>query len=149
MQNQHPTQPQKIENEPDSGFFRALLGYYQHQDNLLWNRLQTIGVIQIAGLGAAYGLKSNRLVSMLLILFGLMLSILIFLLMKRDEMIRDSNLALVDKIVNQLAKPYNENFRMTVKPKWPAPFRGKTVLLIMMLLLLSANILTAIIILFN
>ncbi len=35
-----------------------------HQDNLLWGRLQTIGVIQIGALSATYGLRTTEWLSL-------------------------------------------------------------------------------------
>lgn len=62
---------------------------FLHQDNLLWNRLQTIGVIQIGTLSAAYTLRSSsRCLSLCVLSFGILLTLLIFFLLKRDELIR-------------------------------------------------------------
>jgi hypothetical protein len=63
----------------------AWLSYFLHQDNLMWNRLQTIGVIQIAVWSSAYAVRSNVWFSICILGFGLALTLIICLLMQRDD----------------------------------------------------------------
>jgi hypothetical protein len=54
----------------------------------MWNRLQTIGVIQIGALGSACGLTSTRWLSLSILVLGILLTLVIFFLLKRDELMR-------------------------------------------------------------
>jgi len=66
-----------------------LMNFFLYQDKLMWSRLQTIGVIEIATLSASYSLKNNGIISVSIIAFGTMLLSLVFYLLKYDEKVRD------------------------------------------------------------
>ena len=104
---------------------------YLHQDNLMWNRLQTIGVIQIAGLGAAYSLGSQKTLCFLVVAFVVALTLLVFFLLKRDELIRD-------KIEKQIP-----GLDYGVGRKWFAPLKGREVSWAILALLLAGDIIFA------
>lgn len=55
-----------------------LFSFYLHQDNLMWNRLQTMGVVQISALGSAYGVRSTSLLSLCILVLGFILTVLVF-----------------------------------------------------------------------
>lgn len=89
------------------------LSFIMHQDNLMWSRLQTIAVIQIGALSAAYGLRKTEWLSLAILGFGLVLTPLTFFLLKRDELCRM-------KIEEQLPQ-----LDWGVDRTWFAPLKGR------------------------
>ena len=70
-----------------------------HQNRLLWSRLQTMRLTQIATLGGSYAIKDNfRLVAILTVVFGAILTILIFRLLCIDRKISIKNESLITGI---------------------------------------------------
>jgi len=105
-----------------------LVSFFLHQDNLMWNRLQTMGVVQIAALGSAYGLRSTRWLSVSILVLAIVLTLLIFFLLKRDELMRM-------KIEDQI-----EQFDYSVSREWYAPIKGREATWIITIGLLAADI---------
>lgn len=102
--------------------------YFLHQDNLYWNRLQTLGVIQIAVLSGAYALKNDKIFAGLILILGVVLSLLTFFLLKRDELIR-----------NELEKDLG-GFKYEAKRRWFAPLKGREITWLLIVILLFADI---------
>ena len=103
----------------------------------MWNQLQTIGVIQIASLGAAYSLKETFIFSILIIILGAILTILMFFFIKRSEISRIN----LENQINEL------NF--SPKRKWSAPLKGREIAWIILSLLLSLDVIFIIAIYFK
>ena len=128
----------------DSGFFRALISYYIHQDQLMWNRTQILIAIQGGSLAGSYSLiGKNNWVAFLILLSAVLFTLLLLAVIKRDIDARDVNLQLIDKIAEELSKPYEGDgvpcFRLIPKPKW-STLRGKFALLVVVCLLLLIDI---------
>jgi hypothetical protein len=68
---------------------REILSYFLHQNNLMWNRLQTVGVIQIGILGAGYKLRTIPPLAYITLCFGAILTFLVLLLFNRDNFYRE------------------------------------------------------------
>jgi hypothetical protein len=109
-----------------------MLSFFLHQDNLMWNRLQTIGVIQIAILSSAYGLRSVKWLSLSILLLGIVLTLIVFFLLKRDELIREK----IDKKLGEMD--------YYVPRKWFAFIKGREATWIITILLLVADIMLAV-----
>ncbi|KPK95563.1 hypothetical protein AMJ80_04855 [bacterium SM23_31] len=105
-----------------------ILSFVLHQDNLMWNRLQTMGVVQIGALGAAYGLRPICWLSISVLVLAFVLTILFFFLIKRDELMRT-------KIENQLSQ-----FSYHVPRVWYAPIKGREETWIITIGLLATDI---------
>ena len=114
-----------------------MMAFFLHQDNIMWNQLQTIGVIQIASLGAAYSLKETFIFSILIIILGAILTILMFFFIKRSEISRIN----LENQINEL------NF--SPKRKWSAPLKGREIAWIILSLLLSLDVIFIIAIYFK
>ena len=106
----------------------SLMSFFLHQDNLMWSRLQTIGVIQISVLSSSYALKSNCLISFFILLFGIILSVCVFFLFKRDEVIRMK----IEKQINIL--------EYHVDRLWYAPLKGREIIWIILISLITADV---------
>ena len=104
-----------------------VLSYCIHQDSLMWSRLQTIGVVQVGALSAAYALQCEKWLSLSIILLGIMLTLLVFFLLKRDELVRTAN----EKLLCGL------NF--TRPRRWYAPLKGREVAWIIVGVLLLSD----------
>jgi hypothetical protein len=98
-----------------------------HQDNLLWSRLQTMQAIQVASLAAGYSLAAQKTLALGVVLLGSFLTVLLFGLLKRDELIRD-----------QVMKDYLI-LDWSAKPRWFAPLRGGTTAWVLLGVLLFAD----------
>lgn len=114
-----------------------LFSYFLHQDNLMWNRLQTIGVIQIGALGSAYGLASTQWLSLSILVLATILTLVIFFLLKRDELIRI-------KIEIHLGQ-----FGDSVSRVWYAPLKGREAIWIITICLLAADIILGLAVILN
>ena len=105
------------------------MSFILHQDNLMWNRLQTIGVIQIGALSAAYGVRNVTWLSLCILALGIILTILIFFLLKRDELQR-----------MKIEKEFKKLDYHRVDRKWYAPLTGKEIAWILILTLLISDL---------
>ena len=105
-----------------------LFSFFLHQDNLMWNRLQTLGVVQIGALSSAYGLRTTRWLSLCTLVLGFFLTLLIFFLLKRDELIRM-------KIEKQ-----HDQLEYSVPRVWYAPIKGREATWIIVGGLLAADV---------
>jgi len=114
----------KTSKSPSPG---ELFSFFIHQDDLMWNRLQTIGVIQIGALGSAFGLASTRWFSLSILVLGILLTLVTFFLLKRDELMRM-------KIEGQL-----KQFDYSVPRVWYAPLKGREATWIITISLLAAD----------
>jgi len=106
--------------------YSAKMSFFLHQDNLFWSRLQTLGIIQISVLGSSFGLKSCKIISLLILILGIILSLLLFFLLKRDELIKD-------ELSNELNLDYGVNRR------WYAPLKGREITWFLITILLAAD----------
>lgn len=106
----------------DSGFFRALISYYCHQNQLMWNRVHTFVIVQLAVIGGSYSIRNDtNLWLILLLLSGALITFLLLILFDRDCHIRDANRDLINDIGKELSKKYtneeNKFFKLTLPPK--------------------------------
>ena len=111
-----------------------LLLFFLHQDNLMWSRLQTMGVVQIGAISSAYALRSTRWLSLSILFLGTVLTLLIFFLMKRDELMRM-------RIEEQL-----EALDYRVYRKWYAPIKGREATWVFIIVLLSVDVILGILV---
>ena len=103
------------------------MAFFLHQDNLMWNRLQTMGVIQIGTLSAAYGLKSNQVFSICILALGVLLTLCVFFLLKRDEVVRM-------RLEEQL-----DGLDYAVDRKWYAPLKGREIAWILLVAIILSD----------
>ena len=61
------------------------LAFILHQDKLMWGRVQTIALVQLAGLGAAYAVRDVRWLSVSALVLCAVLTFLIHGLLRVDE----------------------------------------------------------------
>ena len=112
----------------------AAMSYFIHQDALMWSRLQVLAVVQLATLSATYYvLESSKstVLPVILLVIGAVMTILVFLLIKRSEAYRD-------RIKKQwLAKQFAG---FDVPLKWPAVLRGGEVASVILILALIIDI---------
>jgi hypothetical protein len=125
------------------GHLRVAVAFYNHQDQLLWSRVQTWFAIQAAGIGVAYTVgHENLVVSLGALGLGLLFTVLIFFLTQRDQQIRDVNRKLVEELAEKLgsAEKTESRFRVWCDPKWPARLRGRHILWIAFATVLVADV---------
>jgi len=99
----------------------------------MWNRIQWLIAIQTAAIGGSYALKSSPNNSAIILGLCTFVTIVLFLMMRRDAAIRDSNKLLLEKMGEDLIAPCNytnyENreikFEFSPKLKWHAPLKGR------------------------
>ena len=96
-----PDAPAPENAESDSGLYRALLSHYVHQDRLLWSRVQLLIAIQGAVLAGSYSLRDHWLAFGIL-LAGSVITILLILLVEKDQRDRDMNLGIMDILGHRL-----------------------------------------------
>ena len=88
----HPKHRTKGSAPSDAGFFRAVLSYYCHQNQLMWSRVQIFIAVQGAVISGSYYIapKSTVAASILLII-GFVLGLFLLFMFLRDGQIRDYN----------------------------------------------------------
>ena len=111
-----------------------LISLYEHQNTLMWSRLQTVGVIQGGVLAAAYKAQLDHcsVLAAFILLLGAVLTILIWITMERDEVYRDAARSKIQERYHTkdiLPDPESNDFP-----------RGKHIKIWIMLLLLFADI---------
>lgn len=95
--NETPKTENTEEAEADSGLYRALISHYLHQDRLLWSRVQLLVAVQGAVLAGSYSLRYHWLAIGILSM-GVVLTILLILLIEKDQRDRDVNLGILDAL---------------------------------------------------
>ncbi|MCA9399575.1 MAG: hypothetical protein KC618_07490, partial [Candidatus Omnitrophica bacterium] len=83
--------------------FAAVLSYYIHQNQIMWNRTQLGIAIQGAVLGGAYSLKDDLIASCGILFVGIVLWVILWRIIERDREIRDINKKLLDQLASALA----------------------------------------------
>ena len=93
-------------------FLNFLLTFYLHQDNLIWNVLQLLILIQGAVIGGVYIVmeKDEIGLAFLLLLFGFLAKVFLALLRERYGQNKQVNRELLEEVANSFAK--------TLNPKW-------------------------------
>lgn len=85
----------------DSGFYAALLSHALHQDALLWSRTQLLTAVQAAILASSYALRTTWL-ALALLTMGAVLTVLIAILVEKDQRDRDVNQHILDALADRL-----------------------------------------------
>ena len=111
------------------------MSFILHQDNLMWSRIQTMAVIQVAAVGAAYALRPTPSLSIGVLILALVLTFLVFGLLRRDELQRS-------KVHETL-----EALNWSVPRSWYSPLRGGETTWVIFFLLVGVDVLLGILIL--
>ena len=108
-------------------YFGQVLGYYMHQNSLMWGRLNHCLTVQIVSIGGAYAVKSMYFTPTLLLL-GAFISITLILMFNRDRQIRDAHAILVRELAASIDKETGEDigsvFWIKIPPKGWAPIEA-------------------------
>lgn len=113
-----------------SKLYAPLMSYYLHQDHLMWSRIQTVIAVQAGSLGGAYTIRQDSpYIAVLLMVLGVILTVLLYFLLKRDEQIRD----VIEKFMGS-------PFPLIPEPSWPALLRGRSIIRIVFTLLLFVDV---------
>ena len=102
------------------------LSFVLHQDNLMWSRIQTMQAVQLAGLGGCYALRDTVWLAISILFLGAMLTVLVFCILKRDQLIRD-----------KLLPASKLDWRVPLT--WYAPITGTQVTWMILIVLLLAD----------
>lgn len=78
---------QEIDSLSAETLYNPLMNYYIHQNSLMWNRLQTVLVVQGAILFAS--LRSDDPISFMALVLGACFTFATYIFMTRDRKIRD------------------------------------------------------------
>ena len=91
----------KRDLEKSNNLFEGLMMYFIHQDQLIWNIFFTIIAIQSGILFSSYTLRKSWL-SIVILSFGIIFTIIILLLARKAEKDRDVSVLLISDLVNNL-----------------------------------------------
>lgn len=111
--------------------FEGLMAYRIHQDNLLWERTNTLIAVQAGLFAGAYALHTYPKVVALVLLAGAILSSFLFLIMLRHVAHRDANDIVMHKIFAVLADGSavsGEGLRLSVPVMRRAPVKASYLL---------------------
>jgi hypothetical protein len=72
------------------GLYRALMALRIHKDRMIWNRVQLLIALRGAVLGGSYAIGAHQLAALFLGA-GALLSLVIYALVRRDQLDRDIN----------------------------------------------------------
>ena len=101
----------------DQAFLNFLLNHYLHEDNLIWNVLQLLILIQGAVIGGVYVImeKNEVFLAVLLLVFGLFAKWLLALLKERYVQNREVNRELLEKVANDYLREFKfkEKFHLS------------------------------------
>ena len=96
-----------------------------------------MGVIQIGVLSAAYGLKSNQNFSICIIALGVLLTLCVFFLLKKDEIVRE-------RLEDQL-----EGLDYGGGRRWYAPFKGREIAWIILVVIILSDLMLGVAVIFK
>lgn len=140
------------EEQDYSVLYSALMSHYLHQDNLLWSRVQILIAVQGAILVAGFSLRGHWLSSAIMLL-GALLTSLVMILVFLDQTVRDSNLAILDKLAEKFLpdrikkelhqEGYEAKIRYTTPTKYKL-MRGRYIFRGILIIFISIDILFAI-----
>ncbi|MDF0534850.1 hypothetical protein KDN34_07405 [Shewanella yunxiaonensis] len=107
----------KKQLRPDTDTLGIMMQHFTHLDGVMWNRVQWLIAIQTAAIGGSYALKADPHNSGFVLCLCAFVTIILLLMMRRDEVIRDANLPLL--------RTLHPDF--TFSPKWSkgAPLKGR------------------------
>ena len=100
-----------------------------HQNQLIWNRLQTVGVIELATLSGAYTFIKHDSVYSAIIIIGTFLVLLVFNLSIRDTQYRE-----------QINRKIKDDFSLNLKRSWYAPLKGTCIMVLFYLTIIAINV---------
>lgn len=106
---------------------KEILAFVIHEDRLKWSRLQALAAVQAGVLAASYAVRHDLWFATSIVVAGIILSVLLFFLMQRDQLIRDANIRLVSGIVTDPPR------------RWFAPLRGREILRIAFVVLVFVD----------
>lgn len=146
--NENAERSSELPLAADSGFFRALISYWIHEDRLIWSHTQLLMALQVAVLAAAYGLSETGYKRTALIVpgIGVLLTVAISFNMTRCWRNRKENEELTRKVGQRLSEPYSDTKTRSfclpsdVRAGWPAPFYGRWLVGFVICLILAINI---------
>ncbi|MBO1272663.1 MULTISPECIES: hypothetical protein [Shewanella] len=109
-------EPQQT-TRPDDSTLSIMMSHFIHLDQVMWNRVQWLIAIQTAAIGGAYALKSDPHNSAVVLCLCAFVTVILLLMMRRDEVIRDANLPLL--------KTLHPQFTFSPKCSKGAPLKGR------------------------
>jgi hypothetical protein len=141
-------EPRNTDQGPsvDSGFFRALMAYYIHQNQLMWSRVQILIAIQAGVLGGAYTLRKLVVIDVVMLVFGALLTVFLLFMMRRDEQIRDANIGLLESMARSFS---GTPFQLRPPPSGPARFRASVISRFAFYLFIVVDIVVALLLVFR
>ena len=105
----------------------ATLSCILHQDGLMWSRIQTMQVVQLAGLAAAYAVHTKPWLSFLIVSITALITLLVFGLLRRDWL-----------ILIKFSHGFPE-LDWSVPRKWYAPLTGRETTWALLTILIAAD----------
>jgi len=118
-------------NEHDNDVFvrQAKHDFSMHQDNLFWSRIETLIAVQGGILAGSYALgQENILLALPLVIAGAFITILLFSIAERDQLMRD-------QAFRESKVPPTE-----IVAQWHTPFRGRSLVRAVFIMLLIADL---------
>jgi hypothetical protein len=98
-----------------------------HQNGLMWSRTQTMQAVQLAGLAGAYGVRTKPLLALAILLLTVLLTLLVFGLLRRDMLLRHH------------FESYVPGLRWDIPRRWYAPLKGSETTWAFLLILLALD----------
>lgn len=131
--------------QADSAFFRGLMSLWIHEDRLIWSHTRTLIALQAGVLGGAYSIHGpSKVLAILLLVLGVILSVILFLIIQNNKQFRDRNAPLTVKIGKSLSQPYCDadtlEFGLSAKLKWFRRLTGLRLLMCVVILLVVVDI---------
>ncbi|GGF72870.1 hypothetical protein [Alteromonas lipolytica] len=126
----------KVER-PDTETLSVMMSHFIHLDEMMWHRVQWFIALQIASIGGAYALKADPVNSAFILGLCSFVTVILWLMMKRDEVIRDANKHFLELL--------HAGFTLSPKLKLPAPFKGRTLNNVLFLCFILFDLLIAVI----
>ena len=87
-------------NVSENEIYKFVTSHWQHQNQLSWSRLYVLLALEFAVLGGAF--STRGLVGIGAVIVGTFVGFIIYCLMKRDWIVRDQHLQLLDKVHSPL-----------------------------------------------
>jgi hypothetical protein len=132
VSNTEETKPASNHFDGVGSLFEGLMAFWVHQNQLLWDRTNTLIAVQAGLLAGSYALRQQPRLAGSIFVAGAFFSLMLYLIILRHIVHRDCNNPLMKQIFTALVSQTllaNSTFTLSVPVSWRAPVKASGILI--------------------